>query len=315
MNIKMKHIYRSLLLCMIALFSCEDPDSGPLFLYSDLETGTYIRFVENSGNLLVDLDNLNAYEHSYTVEFVGADQGASVQSYSVDLVYRSGTDETTVEDFRTVDASSFTVNTDGFTQATLSVTSSDLLGAFNLVAADLSPEDEFEFLGEIVTPTRTFNSVNSSATVEGAFFQGYFDFTLFVGCESSLEGEYTATTTTINCSTGTPGSASLTHTVEIIDTGNIAIGEYEMSDWTFGVLEDCFGDGDGEDDEAQTGFIFKDICDAVTFSNTTDEFGTAWTYTSVVNGNNWEITWSNPDTGMSGFTVINFPNGIDFTVD
>ncbi|WP_462248196.1 hypothetical protein [Ekhidna sp.] len=310
----MKHIYRSLLVCMIALFSCEDPDSGPLFLYSDLETGTYIRLVENSNNPLVDLDNFSSYTFTYTVEFVGADQGASVQSYTADLVYRSGTNETTQEDFISLQASDFSVNDDGFVEATISVTSAELIGAFGITEASLSPEDEFEFLGEIVTPTRTFNSVNSSATVEGAFFQGYFDFTLFVGCQSSLEGEYTATTTTINCSTGTPGSASVTYTVEISNAGTIAIGEYEMSDWTFGVLEDCLGDGDGEDDLAQEGFQFQDVCGVVSFSSTSDEFGTAWSYSSVVNGNDWEITWSNPDTGMSGFTVINFPNGVPFTV-
>ena len=311
----MKYIYRSLLVCMIALFSCEDPDSAPLFLYGDLEGGTYIRLVENSGNLLVDLDNFSTYTHTYTVEFVDAAGGSGVESYSVDLIYQSGTSTTTVENFRSLQASDFTTSGDGFTQATISVTSAELLSAFGLTEAALSPEDEFQFEGEIVTPTNTYNSVNSSATVEGAFFQGYFDFTLFVGCESSLAGEYSATTTTINCSADSVGAASVAFTVEIEDEGNIAIGEYSMSDWTFGVLENCFGDGDGEDDEAQTGFIFQDVCGVVSFTTTTDEFGTVWSYSSVINGNDWEITWSNPDSGMDGVTVITFPDGVPFTVN
>ena len=309
----MKYIYRSLLVCMIALFSCEDPDSGPLFLYGDLETGTYIRLVENN-SVLVDLDNFGGYTYTYTVEFVDASGGASVESYTADLIYKSGTATTTSADFITLQASDFTMNEDGFMETTISVTSAELLAAFGLTQASLLPEDEFQFEGEIVTPTNTYNSVNSSATVEGAFFQGYFDFTLFVGCQSSLEGDYTATTTMINCSTGTPGSASVTYELEIEDEGNLAIGEYTMSDWTFGVLEDCFGDGDGEDDEAQGGFVFKDVCGVVSFTTTTDEFGTAWSYTSVINGNDWEITWSNPDSGMSGVTVITFPNGVPFTL-
>ncbi len=312
----MKNTYKLLIgLLTILVMSCEDPDAGPLFLYGDLETGTYIRLVENSGNFLVDQNDFSSYTHTYTVEFVSQSNGSNVESYTADLVYKSGTASTTVNDFVSLSSSEFTVNADGFAEATITFTSAQLISAFGLVEADLSPEDEFEFLGEIVTPTNTFNSVNSSATVEGAFFQGYFDFTVFVGCASNLAGEYTATTTSINCSTGTPGAASVTYTLEIDDTGNIAIGEYELSDATFGVLEDCFGDGDGEDDEAQGGFVFQDVCGVVTFTSVADEFGTNWDYSSAISGNDWVITWTNPDTGLGGVTSINFPNGIDFTLD
>ena len=310
----MKHIYRSLLVCMIALVSCKDPDAGPIFLYGDLEGGTYIRLVEKSDEL-VDLDNFSSYTYTYTVEFVNADGGANVESYSLDLIYKRGKDTKTVEDFRVVQASDFSTNDDGFTRVSITVTSAELLNAFNLAdISALAPEDEFQFKGEIVTPTNTFNSVNSSATVEGAFFQGYFDFTLFVGCKSSLQGTYPATTTAINCRTGEAGSASVSFMVKIEDEENSSIGEYSFSDATFGVLEDCFGDGD-KTLEAQTGFTFKDVCGKVSFDNTTDLFGVDWNFTSVVNGDNWEITWSNPDTGLAGVTVIKFPDKIDFTVN
>lgn len=316
----MKNTYKFLLgLFAIGLISCEDSENGPLFLYGDLETGSYIRLVENS-DILVDLDAFDDYTHTYTVEFVSPTQGSDVESYTADLVFK-GSDTITVNDFVSLVSSDFSVNDDGFVEATISFTSADLLSAIGLEEVDLSPEDEFEFLGEIVTPSNTFNSVNSSATVEGAFFQGYFDFSLFVGCASDLEGEYTATTTSIICSvdaeTGeeTAGSESITYTLEIIDTGNVGIGEYEFSDGTFGVLEDCFGDGDGEDDEAQAGFIFTDICGVVSFSSVVDEFGTAWDFSSTISDDDWIITWSNPDSGLSGVTSINFPDGINFELE
>ncbi len=309
----MKNTYKLLMVLLAVLvMSCEDEDAKPLFLYGDLETGTYIRLVDNSSNFLVDQNDFSSYTHTYTIEFVSDVNGSNVESYTADLVYKSGSaDPRTAEDFVSLSSSEFTTNEDGFAEATITFTSAQLIGAFGLSEADLSPEDEFEFLGEIVTPTNTFNSVNSSATVEGAFFQGYFDFTVFVGCASNLAGEYTATTTAINCSTGNPGSASVTYTLEIEDTGNIAIGEYEFDDATFGVLADCFGD----EDAVQGGFVFQDVCGAVSFTAVADEFGTNWTVSSVISGNDWIITWVNPDTGLGGETSINFPNGIDFTVD
>lgn len=312
----MKHIYKLFLgLSVIVLLSCEDPNEGPVFYYEDLAGGTYVRLVENSDNFLVDLNSLADFTHTYTVEFVDSNKGSTVQSYTADLIYKSGTESTTVEDFISLTSDDFTVNDNGFTQASITITSADLLAAFSLLAADLSPEDEFELKGEIVTPDYTFNSVNSSATVEGAFFQGYFDFTVFVGCASNLAGKYLATSTAINCSAETSGATTLLDSISFVDTGNIAIGEYELSDATFGVLEDCFGDGDGEDNLAQAGFQFKEICGVVSFSSLADEFGTNWDFSSVISGNDWIITWTNPDTGMGAVTSINFPDGIDFSLE
>lgn len=305
---------------LMAFTACEDPENGPLFIYSDLEGGSYIRLVETTGNTLVDLDDFTNYSYSYTVDFVDAEDGGLVESYSVDLIYsdKSTGSKTTVTDFRTFQASDFSVNEAGFTQSPqITFTSQQLVDAFSLNEADLGPEDEFQLAGEItLTNGRVFNSGNSSATVEGAFFQGFFDFNLFVGCESNLDGEYSATSTAINCSTGVAGSASVTSTVKIASTGKIAIGEYGISDWSFGVLEDCFGNDNKDDgEEFQGGFLFEEVCGVVTFSAVTDEFGTIWDYTSTISGNEWTITWMNPDSGLGATSVVTFPEGIPFTVN
>ena len=310
----MKNTYNLFLaLFVILLVSCEDPDRGPVFYYGDLEAGTYIRLVENSGSFLVDQNDFDNYEYTYTVEFVDAIKGSSVESYTVDLTYLVSGAATstikTIEDFVSLESSDFTTNDNGFAEATVTFTSSDLLTAMDLTEEDLSVEDRFGFIGEIVTPSNTYNSGNSSATVEGSFFQGYFNFSLFVGCASELEGEYDVITTEINCSTGNPGAKSLKHKLEIIDTRAIAIGHYEFKDASFGVLEDCF-EGEG----LLSGFQFKEICGVVTFSAVTDAYGLVWDYSSEIVGNDWIITWSNPETGFGGVTAINFKEGVPFTI-
>ena len=187
MNYKMKNTYKFIIgLSLIFLMSCEDEDSGPLFLYGDLETGTYIRLVENTGNFLVDQNDFASYTHTYSIEFVSEQQGSEVESYTADLVFKRGESSTTVNDFISLSNSDFIVNENGFVEATITFTSAELIAAVGVTEASLLPEDEFEFLGEIVTPSNTYNSVNSSATVEGAFFVGYFDFSVFVGCASNL---------------------------------------------------------------------------------------------------------------------------------
>ena len=303
-------------LSLLFVFSCADPDRAPLFLYGDLQGGSYIRLVENSGNFLVDLDNFDDYSHSYTVEFVDAEKGSLVESYSIDLTYydSSGSAKRTVEDYRTFAASTFTTNEDGFMQnAEITLTSADLLSAFSIASKDdLLPEETFGVSGKIkLNDGRTYSSVNSSATVEGDYFEGYFDFTLFVGCKSDLKGKYTYSTTAISCRADSSQSVTLSGTVEIgAASSKIAIGEYEFNDWTFGALTSCFG----KDAEGPTGFIFTEACGVVSFEETIDAFGAKWTYSSKVDGNDWTITWENPDSGLGGVTVITFPDGVPFTV-
>ena len=168
--------------------------------------------------------------------------------------------------------------------------------------------------GELTLTTgRVYTSENSSATVNGTFFAGYFDFTLFVGCKTSLEGEYTSvSTSSIKCKSDEDvKTEALQDTVEVTRNDNIAIGEYSFDDWTFGAIGDCTEDAA----EGPTGFVFTDVCGVVKFIGTTDEFGTEWSYSSEVMGKDWIITWKNPDSGLEGVTTITFKEDVPFTVE
>ncbi|MEM9327367.1 MAG: hypothetical protein AAGA85_16995 [Bacteroidota bacterium] len=307
----MKNLFKVILMGLVCFtFSCEDEDAAPIFYYEDLEIGAYARLVENSGNFLVDLNDLDAFTHSYVVEFVDEQNGSLTDAFSIDVVYDPADgDDQTVTEFRSYTSADFTMNDGGFMQSpSISFTSADLLGAFGLSNDDLAAEDRFRVAGRLTHSNgRVFNAVNSSATVESSFFQGYFDFQLFVGCSSDVTGMYAVSSTSITCD-GAP--ATVTGTAEISSAGDvIGIGEYEFDDWTFGTAEECFDSG------GPAGFQFIDRCGVVTFDLTTDEFGTTWSYSSVIDGDDWVITWQNPDNGLGAVTTVTFPGGVPFTVE
>ena len=324
----MKNIFNISILfatILVSSSSCEDPEKGPLFLYEDLKGGSYVRLVEESENPLVNLDSLDSYVYKYTVDFVDAENGGLVESYSIDLSYadNSGAKPAIMkkENYRTVEASAFSTNEAGFKQAPeISLTSAELLEAFQLNEADLSTKDEFKVAGKIkLTDGRVYTSVNSSATVNGGFFQGFFDFQLFVGCGSELlkkgleEGpSYLYRTTSIQChADSTVKTKTIMDTVKVSSASEVvSVGDYSFNDWSFGAIADCFG----EKEKPPSGFMFVEDCHVVSFSDNVDAFGTTWEYTSTVSGNDWVITWENTDSGLSGVSTVTFPDGVPFTV-
>ena len=60
---------------MAFTLACQDPESGPIFIYSDLEVAGYPRLAKEEGSdpdelYLVDLDNFSDFSYTYAVEFV-----------------------------------------------------------------------------------------------------------------------------------------------------------------------------------------------------------------------------------------------------
>ena len=330
----MKNIYKSLFFISVFVFGgCEDPDKGPIFLYEDLELGAYARLVSNEeGENLVPIvseSGFDDFSHTYQVEFVDGSRGSLVSAYKVDVEYLPlGKAENKMEkkDFISYASEQFVDGDSGFKQIPeTAITSQALIDAFGLSFADLSPKDQFRFKGGVVHENgAVYNSENSSSTVNGTFFQGYFDFTLFVGCETSLDksehvvkGGYIFETTVTICK-GEIVSKTITDTVRVTRNSTVPIGEYSFDDWSFGVNKDCFG----EKTPPQTGFVFTDVCGVVEFSSSssTDDFGNKWNYTSSVNQNQWTIVWDNGSdqddiAKIAGSTVITFPGDVPFTVN
>ncbi len=298
------------LMALVMIFTaCEDPDKAPIVTFDSAGHGIYARLLNQDGALLVNLlteTDFNASNYSYTVEFVDDNSSENVAEFFVELTYRpvSGDNIGPIEITR-VPASALTASENGFKQTTVEVNATTLASALGLNYSDFSAGDEFRVEGVIVHNNGTeFRGSNSSASVEGAAFQGFFDFTRPLACPSDLTGTFSATTTDIWCP---DADASVTVDVTIEALGG---GSYVFDDWSFGAYSQCYS---ATSVANSRGIIFTEICEVVSFTGFTDDFGDTWTFNSSVSGEEWTINWTNT-YGEAGNSVITFPGGVPFTL-
>jgi len=314
---KKQHLLIFLAGCLLIFTACKDDNLAPIATFDASEKGAYVRLVtEDNGNInLFDIDNSKM---EYTIEFVDLEKGSLVSEYRLQLVFQdnnpeNGDDSAGPIEFRTYTNADFTVNNDGFVGVESIIISADeIINTVGLTAADILSGDKFQLQGSVTTTSgQTFTRNNSSASVNGSSFRGFFNFTMNAFCPSNLEGTYayTSSSSSINCSKETPSTTNdLTGTVDIIAQGD---GVYNMSDWSFGVYSVCYGAGNAASSKS---LQFSDICKEVDFTGRTDEFGDTWSFTSNVDGNEWTITWENT-FNEKGSTVLTNENGWAFIIE
>lgn len=305
-NINLK-VSVSLMALLLIFTACEDESKAPIVTFDSAGHGAYTKLLSSDGALLVNLlseTEFNSSNYNYTVEFIDDNNSNGISEVYVTLTYDpvSGTNVGPFEISR-VQASSLTTGESGFKQATFEVNATTLASALSLGFSDFAPGDNFNLETIIVmTDGREFGPDNSSATVQGAAFQGgAMGFTRPLACPSDLTGTYAYSTTNIWCNGG-----STTGTVDIEALGG---GRYQFSDWAFGSYVTCYGGGSAGGD-----LTFTDVCAVVSFTGFTDSFGDTWTYTSSIDGNEWTIGWDNT-YGESAISVITFPDGVPFTLN
>ncbi len=291
---------------------CEDPSKGPLVTFESAGKGAYIRRLESSGatffNLLTETDFNNSV-FTYSVEFIDGAGGTRVQEYKLTVEYvdnnpGNGDNSFGPANYLVVPSSQFVDGPNG-NKAVLNIELSapDVAAFVGTTYTDIKAGDQFIFRGEVkVSETLSFNSGNSSSTVEGTAFQGFFDFSFNASCPSNLAGTYNYVASNYWCD-GEGG----TGTVNIISLGG---GKYTFSDWSFGAYPHCYGGN-----AAGWGTLsFQEVCEVVSFSGFTDNYGDTWSFSSSIVGNDWVINWSNT-YGESGTAAINFPGGVPFTLN
>jgi hypothetical protein len=302
--INIKSVKTSLLVLMAMLFAtaCEDEDKAPIVTFDSAGKGAYVKFVDQSGATLINLlsqADFDASSYTYSVEFVDGENGARVTSYDLQVSYNNGDPVA----LRSYSASEFTAQATvrgGLGVSNVTITAADVTSPFGLSYTDLTPGDEFEVTGTITTENGTYGGSNSSASVAGGAFQGFFDITMPAACPSSLEGTYDYASSNIWCD-----GSSTTGTVDIIAMGG---GKYRFSDWSFGGYGVCYGGGAA----GSEGLTFTDVCTVVSFTGFVDVYGDTWTYVSSITGDDWTITWDNT-YGESGTGVVTIP-GLGFTL-
>jgi len=246
MKFDMKYINKKLSLAMIfavlVVFSCEDASKAPIVTFDSAGHGAYVRHIgTDAGALLINVQTQSDFDASsftYSVEFVDDAKGGNVAEYvlNVEYVDVNGVNSSGPTELRKYTTADFTSSEAGFMSVSnVTVTSADVTSKFGLTYTDLSPGDKFNITGMLVTNSgATFTSVNSSASVNGLAFEGFFDFTMPAACPSNLEGTYNITGTDF-C-----GGGGVTGTVDIVALGG---GSYSFSDWSFGSYGICYGGG------------------------------------------------------------------------
>ncbi|MEM6698456.1 MAG: hypothetical protein AAF806_04150 [Bacteroidota bacterium] len=292
-------IFSGVLGCL--LFSCADDSLSPIITFDQAEKGAYVRLIER-GDALVNLFDIPGSVFNYSVEFIDIEDGDLVAEYNLDLTYQ-GADGSTLGPVR---YKSFTPSEFKTTEAALkgidvSIPATEIIALLGLSEADIMPGDNFAFDGTLVLTTGAqFGRENSSATVNGAAFRGFFDFGMPAGCPSDLAQTVSYSTTDIWC-----GGDPVTGTVDIVAQG---AGVYQFSDWAFGAYGPCYGGGTASGD-----LTFQEVCEEVSFTGFTDSFGDTWTFESSIEGEEWTIKWENT-YGEAATSVITFSGGVPFTL-
>jgi len=297
---------------MFTVFSCEDTSKAPIVTFATAGHGAYPRLLTETGAKLMNIlsaADFTASQYGYTIEFVDENGGKDVAQYILKLEYDdndASNGDLSVSDItlRTYTPSDWSENAEGFQElANIIITAGDVAAATGITFADITAGDNFNISGEVhMNNGDVFTSVNSSSSVEGTAFRGHFSYTLPAACPSDLGGTYDVSTVHW-CGGPTVG------TVDIVDQGG---GTYQFSDWSFGGYGVCWGGGAASGD-----FTFVEVCTVVTLNDGTDSFGDSWTFSSVISGNDWIITWLNFTyaAGLeNGVTTITFPGGVPFTL-
>ncbi len=206
------------MLALMFIFSCADPDLGPLLTLDSVDLGAYVRGVSVS-NTEFDLNDLPNSNYSYGVEFVSDKDGVDIEKYEVWIqMYDKGTNSYGESKLhQTIDKSQFVKNGNGLPSVDVTISVADAAATLNVTEASLAAGDFFRFNGIIETDKGyRFGYDNSTAPVRGSAFGGYFRQDCYFTCplkDTEYVGTYMAEyvgVPTNNCY-GTPawGSGAL----------------------------------------------------------------------------------------------------------
>ena len=142
--------------------------------------------------------------------------------------------------------------------------------------------DELE-VGDVIALTFEVNTADGRVLRTGGS-----PLLINASCPSDLAGTYDVTATGTSTDPCCPDQTTVTSTVTLTDEGN---GLYTISDFSGGLyLEwyDVYGITSTDDSPG----TFRDVCNNLTFENTTEPFNTAVTGTGSVDGSTGVITLS-----------------------
>ena len=136
-----------ILLFSVLILSCGKENVDPI---NNVDRGAYPRKLDLSASLKVsDIDNSKI---NLTVEFEDGEMGNNVARYDWAVEHRDVSANGTVSNgvnLRSIGATEFTTNADGFKQVEIEFTLTEILGVLNLTEQDIDVNDSFRFFAEL----------------------------------------------------------------------------------------------------------------------------------------------------------------------
>ncbi|MEL6389609.1 MAG: hypothetical protein AAFQ02_05570 [Bacteroidota bacterium] len=192
----------SLAAAMLMMAACADAELGPVVTFETATIGAYVRFVEQRGNAEFDLANPSSSSFEYDVDFVSLDDGARVAEYVVEAQFFdnsafNGDNSKPISVYQTFASGEFSPSAKGNPGVSVNVSFNDLLSALGLTVDQVTAGDQFVLIGAVRTDDGAeYRSNNSTATIRGSAFQGFFDIPISVTCPLSADifvGDYQVT--------------------------------------------------------------------------------------------------------------------------
>ncbi len=188
-------------LIVVSAISCADEELGPILTFEKATIGGYIRLVELY-NGEYDFNEPQTAVYDYEVDFVDSDKGNLVTEYVLNVAFVDNTPSNGLNsldqvEYKRFDASQFADSRNGNKGIRVMIPLSEALAIFSLSADDVLGGDQLAFFGSVILEDgTTYSSGNSTGTVRGSAFQGYFDFNATLTCPQPADkfvGDYMLT--------------------------------------------------------------------------------------------------------------------------
>ncbi len=170
-------------LCLVSfLGACELEDLDKVDLLN-LPTGGYMRNIvprhatlgaPHIGTLTFSLAALNAGKIDFTVEAVTAEKGTQFASYDLAVEFRdrtaaNGNNTKPLKTLKSIPSSSYSPDaTSGYPRASFVVTSTEIMTALGVTAAEVSTGDSFEITSTMVMKDgKKYSIINTDVNITG----------------------------------------------------------------------------------------------------------------------------------------------------
>ena len=272
----MKNLKKSLI-ALIAAFavSCGDPDL-PVELFPTMEYGAYARKMSQTGTY--NYYEVGTSQVDLSVEYYDANDGANIASYSIEVEYvdnkTGGAKSKPRTAMRTINASEFGTNADGFLSSDISLSFNDALSTLGITLADVDGGAYFRYWFTItMNDGRTFGYDNTGPNMmSSSAFAALFRLNVYIVCPSSLEGAVVANSTQVGAWSSAWTDPLTGVTDEIVMVGS-ADNIYTMKD------DNALGawgpNGANYSIPAASGPELTDACNVLSYSGS-DDYSEEW---------------------------------------